>query len=80
MRIVSIGEVLWDVIGNREYLGGAPFNFAAHASRLGHTVFFVSAVGRDERGGRVLARMSEMGLSTRYVRALKTYPTGVVTV
>ena len=80
MRIVSIGEVLWDVIGNREYLGGAPLNFAAHASRLGHTVFFVSAVGRDERGERVHARMSKMGLSTRYVRALETHPTGVVTV
>jgi fructokinase len=80
VRIVSIGEVLWDVIGEREYLGGAPFNFAAHASRLGHTVFFVSAVGRDERGGRVLARMAEMGLATRYVRALGTHPTGVVTV
>jgi fructokinase len=80
VRIVSIGEVLWDVIEEKEYLGGAPFNFAAHASRLGHTVFFVSAVGRDERGGRVLARMAEMGLSTRYVRALDTHPTGVVTV
>jgi fructokinase len=80
VRIVSIGEVLWDVIGEKEYLGGAPFNFAAHATRLGHSVFFVSAVGRDERGGRVLARMAEMGLSTRYVRALATHPTGVVTV
>jgi fructokinase len=80
VRIVSVGEVLWDVIGEKEHLGGAPFNFAAHASRLGHTVFFVSAVGRDERGGRVLARMAEMGMTTRHVRALATHPTGVVTV
>ena len=80
MRIVSIGEVLWDVIGDEEYLGGAALNFAAHAARLGHTVFFVSAVGKDERGGRVLKRMAELGLSTRYVREIETYPTGVVTV
>lgn len=53
MRIVSIGEVLWDVIGDKEYLGGAALNFAAHAARLGHAVFFVSAVGKDERGRRV---------------------------
>ncbi len=80
MRIVSIGEVLWDVIGEKEYLGGAALNFAAHAARLGHTVFFVSAVGKDERGRRVLERMAEIGLSTRYVREVKTHPTGVVTV
>ena len=79
MRIVSIGEVLWDVIGDKEFLGGAPLNFAAHAARLGHTVFFVSAVGKDERGRRVLKRMRELGLSTRYVREIGTHPTGVVT-
>ncbi len=80
MKIVSIGEVLWDVIGNEEYLGGAALNFAAHAARLGHTVFFVSAVGKDERGRRVQARMAELNLTTRYVRVLETHPTGVVTV
>ena len=80
MRIISIGEVLWDVIGDKEYLGGAALNFAAHAARLGHTVFFVSAVGKDERGRRVLERMAELGLPTRYVREIETHPTGVVTV
>ena len=80
MRIVSIGEVLWDVVGDHEYLGGAALNFAAHAARLGHTVFFVSAAGKDERGRRVLERMGELGLSTRYVHEIETHPTGVVTV
>jgi len=80
VKIVSIGEVLWDVIGDKEYLGGATFNFSAHVARLGHSVFFVSAVGQDVRGQRVLERMAEMGLTTRYVKALSTYPTGVVTV
>ena len=80
MRIVSIGEVLWDLIGDKEYLGGAALNFAAHATRLGHTVFFVSAVGKDERGRRVLERMGELGLSTRYVHEIETHPTGIVTV
>lgn len=80
MKIISIGEVLWDVIGDREYLGGAPFNFAAHAKRLGHEVFFVSAVGEDPRGEKILDRMAEIGLSTRYVCSAKDQPTGVVTV
>jgi len=80
VKIVAIGEVLWDVIGEKEYLGGATLNFAAHAARLGHEVFFVSAVGDDERGHRVLERMGQMGLPTRYVHRLQTHPTGIVTV
>ena len=80
MRIVSIGEVLWDIIGQAEYLGGAPFNFAAHVKRLGHAVFFISAVGADQRGVRILERMAEMGLSTRYVRRVEDQATGTVTV
>jgi fructokinase len=80
VRLVSIGEVLWDVIGGVEHLGGAPFNFTAHAARLGHSVYFVSAVGKDERGQAVLERMASMGLSTRYVCEVEDLPTGVVTV
>jgi len=80
MKIVSIGEVLWDVIGDKEHLGGAPFNFAAHARRLGHEVYFVSAVGCDERGDRVLERMTQMKLSTRYLRRAEGFPTGTASV
>jgi fructokinase len=80
VRIVSIGEVLWDVIGDKEYLGGAALNFSAHAAQLGHTVFFVSAVGKDARGRRVLERMDELGLPTQFIREIDDYPTGLVTV
>jgi fructokinase len=80
MKIISIGEVLWDVIGDIEHPGGAPFNFVAHARQLGHEALFISAVGKDQRGQRILDRMEEIGLSTRYVCSLEDHPTGVVTV
>src|SRR5690349_11106200 len=80
MRIISLGEVLWDVIEGTEHLGGAPFNFAAHASKLGHDVLFISAVGADARGDRILQRMETMDLSTRYVARLTDHTTGYVTV
>ena len=80
MKILSIGEILWDVIQGTEYLGGAPFNFAAHARRLGHDVRFISAVGADARGRLALARAGELGLSTRFVRVAPDRPTGIVTV
>ena len=80
MKILSIGEILWDVVGPEEYLGGAPFNFSAHAARLGHEVAFVSAVGDDYRGRRAQTRAGELGVQTRYLKTLSQWPTGVVTV
>jgi fructokinase len=80
MKIVSFGEVLWDILPSTEHLGGAPFNFAWHAHNLGHEVCFVSAVGNDQRGSRALEQMADLGLSTPFVRRVSNYPTGTVTV
>ena len=80
MKLISIGELLWDVIDGGEHIGGAPFNFSAHAARLGHEVIFLSAVGKDQRGERALAISSELGLPTRFIQSLDGLPTGVVSV
>lgn len=80
MNIVSIGEILWDVFDHSETLGGAPFNFSVHATRLGHNVSFVSAVGDDERGRRALARAIELGLSGDFIQTAAGVPTGAVSV
>jgi fructokinase len=80
VRIVSVGEILWDVIGETEYLGGAPLNFAAHAQKLGHEVFLVSAVGEDERGRRALDRLRQRGISTEFVQVLPDKNTGTAEV
>jgi fructokinase len=80
MKIVSVGEVLWDVLPSTEHLGGAPFNFAWHAHNLGHEVCFVSAVGNDLHGNQALKQMAQAGLSTSFVRRISNYPTGTVTV
>lgn len=80
MKIVSVGEVLWDILPSAEHLGGAPFNFAWHAHNLGHEVCFVSAVGNDRRGQQALEQMSEAGLPTRFIRRVPDHPTGTVTV
>jgi fructokinase len=80
MKIVSVGEVLWDVLPSTEHLGGAPFNFAWHAHNLRHEVCFVSAVGNDPHGQQALKQMTEAGLSTRFIRRVPDHPTGIVTV
>ncbi len=80
VNVVSIGEVLWDIVGQQEHLGGATFNFSAHLSKLGHNVSFISAVGADQRGQRILENMQQLGLSTRYVGEDAVHATGSVTV
>lgn len=80
MRIVAVGEILWDVIGEREYLGGAPLNFAFHAQKLGHEAFLVSAVGDDERGRRSLDCLRQWGLSTALVQVVGGKETGTAQV
>lgn len=77
MRIISVGEILWDVIGGSEYLGGAPFNLCAHLARLGHQASFVSGVGCDDRGRRALERAEELGIDVRYVNRTEHAPTGI---
>lgn len=80
MNVISIGEVLWDVVGPTTHLGGATFNFSAHLSKMGHAVSFISGVGSDPRGQRVLEQMMELGLSSRYISRVKEYSTGIATV
>lgn len=53
--IVGLGEALWDVLPNGKKLGGAPANFAYHATQLGYAAIAVSAVGEDPLGDEILA-------------------------
>jgi fructokinase len=80
VRIVSVGEILWDVIGKDEYLGGAPLNFAAHSQKLGHEVYPLSAVGADARGKRAIDLLKQRGMSTEFVQVLPDKPTGTAEV
>lgn len=80
VHIVAIGEILWDVFGADEHLGGAPFNFAAHGARMRGRVDMISAVSDDDRGRRALAEAEKLGVSTRFMNTVEAPPTGVVTV
>ena len=54
MKVLSFGEVLWDVYTDGAVLGGAPLNFAAHTSIQGAESYLISAVGNDELGRKTL--------------------------
>ncbi len=78
--VIGIGEILWDEFEGGRTLGGAPTNFAYHARQLEAESHPVSAIGNDERGVAILARLDELRIDRAYLAELHDTPTGHVTV
>ncbi|MFR9556153.1 MAG: carbohydrate kinase [Rikenellaceae bacterium] len=76
--IVGVGELLWDILPDGKKIGGAPGNFAYHASQFGYKSAVVSAVGSDKLGDEIVDNIREKGLD-KYVERV-AYPTGSVQV
>lgn len=74
--VVSFGEVLWDLFPDSRVIGGAPFNFASHLSKLGAEVTFISAVGQDDLGEAAAEQIRKMGMADTCTTRLAEYPTG----
>lgn len=76
MKILSFGEILWDVYPNEKYIGGAPLNFAAHLARHGEEVFMLSSLGEDDLGKAALTQLEKWNINTDYVSVLSNKQTG----
>ncbi len=76
--IVGLGELLWDILPDGKKIGGAPGNFAYHASQFGYNGAVVSAVGSDKLGDEILDNIAQKGLGGSIERV--AYPTGSVQV
>ena len=79
LKIIGIGELVWDMLPAGRQLGGAPVNFAYWCNRLGAEGYPVSAVGDDEPGETALGMLAEAGLDLGYIQH-NTWPTGRVEV
>ena len=75
------GEVLFDRFPDgSNVLGGAPFNVAWHLQAFGEAPLFVSAVGDDEPGQRILSTMERWGMTTAGLQIDREHRTGEVQV
>jgi len=78
---IIFGEVLFDRFSDSQtVLGGAPFNVAWHLQGLGLDPLFISRIGQDSSGRKVLEIMSSWGMDTGGLQLDSLYPTGTVQV
>lgn len=80
MKVLSFGEILWDIIQGEEHLGGAPFNFAAHIAQCGNSSYIISRVGSDYLGMKAYNQCKSFGVDDRYIQWDEDRPTGIVNV
>ncbi len=76
--IACFGEILWDLLPDRELPGGAPMNVAYHLHKLGETPALLTRIGNDEHGKRLLEILQQQGIDTGYIQFDAELATGLV--
>ena len=79
-HIVVIGEILFDIYPDLDWqqVGGAPFNFAFHLYALGNTVTFISRIGADAVGEKILSKLKKQGFPCENIQVDQLHATGKV--
>ena len=67
MKVLSFGEIIWDVYPDKKCIGGAPFNFSAHVAKQGVHSFLLSCVGKDDLGKQAKQRLEKFGVKNDFV-------------
>jgi Sugar kinases, ribokinase family len=76
--VIGIGELLWDMLPSGKEAGGAPVNFAFHASQTGADAYAISALGDDALGEELIHKLDKNNI--RYIIERVDHPTGTVQV
>ena len=76
MKVLSFGEMLWDIYPDKKFIGGAPFNFAAHLAKHGEEIYMLSCLGKDGLGEEALLYLKEFGILTDFLSWSSVKQTG----
>lgn len=79
-KILSYGEILWDLLPGTRILGGAPFNFAYRVNTLGDRAIFVSRLGEDDYGREACGKLLSLAVNPEFLQWDTELPTGTVRV
>lgn len=67
MKILAVGEIIFDVFNGEAEIGGAPLNFCAHCAARGAESAIVSGIGSDEFGETAIKYLENFGVKTDFV-------------
>lgn len=68
MKILTFGEILFDIYGDKHFIGGAGLNFAAHCAKCGAESYLISAIGNDTLGEKALNIIKGLGVSSDFIQ------------
>lgn len=74
-KILVFGEIIWDIYEEKNLIGGAGLNFAAHSAKCGCESFMYSAVGNDSLGSDAVATAESFGVNSEFIKTVN-FPTG----
>ena len=67
IKVLSLGDIIWDIYDDRKCMGGAGLNFAAHVARLGAKSYMLSCLGNDALGKEALGVIKSYNVIEKYV-------------
>lgn len=76
--VLTMGELLWDMLPTGKKPGGAPANFVYHAAQNGVKATAITAVGDDELGHELVQLLTDRGVNV--AAQVNDYETGVTAV
>jgi fructokinase len=74
--VVCVGETLWDVLPGGRFIGGAPFNVAAHLAKLGLRAWLITRLGSDALGREAASAAATHGVDVSALQFDDALPTG----
>ena len=84
VEVVTVGEAMLRCVNSQSGMlrtvGGAELNAAVSLSQLGREVSWISAVGNDAAGHKILYQSNRIGVDTSSVVIMDEYQTGEYTV
>jgi fructokinase len=75
MKILTFGEIIWDIYPGASFIGGAPLNFCAHCVKCGAEGYMLSATGSDNLKNVTYKELSRLGIRTDFIEE-NNRPTG----
>ena len=67
IKILALGDIIWDVYPDRKCMGGAALNFAAHVAKNNVKSYMLSCLGDDPLGHEAIEVIRSYNVNDKYI-------------